>query len=419
MSSAYRLMWTNFLGAHYKLAPETPKPLIMFLTGVLPQWFNFFLAPVFMAVTAVSIFKIARYLGVSCLGSAFGVFFALFCNNQVLPYFFLSGFSFWPLVYLALIFLQFYLFLQKRFELVFILSFFASLVRPESWIITVIILIYLVAKKEKLKAIYFLPLAAPVLWMLVDRRIGGDLFLSQKITANYPVISAMEAVGFSDYWPKVLGEIFQEYSAILFIFGLLAFAADKIKDKRFKDSDILFLSAAAIFLFYWFAASAKSVVVMTRFFTWPILLITMYAVSLVENSFSRNKFFLWINIIYLTVTASFVFNDQIWEFTAIRARIYNLQKSALSETEHFLLANIADVRKANYLLVPARKAADFAFTLGEKDSHKIIYLREALTRKIDIDKSIAVYINLATRGFDELEKPAGPRVNAFWCNLFV
>lgn len=158
---------------------------------------------------------------------------------------------------------------------------------------------------------------------------------------------------------------------------------------------------------------------MTRFFTWPILLITMYAVSLVENSFSRNKFFLWINIIYLTVTASFVFNDQIWEFTAIRARIYNLQKSALSETEHFLLANIADVRKANYLLVPARKAADFAFTLGEKDSHKIIYLREALTRKIDIDKSIAVYINLATRGFDELEKPAGPRVNAFWCNLFV
>ena len=426
-------MWENFLGAHYKLAPETPKPLIMFLTGVLPQWFNFFLAPFLMAVTASSIFKIARHLKMSLLTAAFAVFFCLFCNNQVLPYFFLSGFSFWPLVYLALVFLQMLLFVKQRFSFAFILAFFASLVRPESWVITAIFLVYLLIRKEKLKPIYFLPLAAPVLWILADWRISGDFFLSQKITTSYPAISAMEAVSFSAYWPKILGEIFQEYSAILFIFGVSAFILAKVNpvranahdaiaskavsngvnSKRFKDHDILFVCAAAIFLFYWVAALGKSVVVMTRFFAWPVLMVTLYAASLVENSFRRNKIFIWINIIYLAATAFFTFNDQIWEFTGLRSRIYILQKSALKETEDFLLAHRDKVEEARYLIVPARKTADFAFMLGEKNSHKIIYLREALTRKIDIDKSIAVYVNLATRGFDLLETPAVHAITLF------
>jgi len=409
-------MWANFLGAHYKLAPETPKPLIMFLTGALPQWFNFFLAPFLMAVTASSVFKIARHLGVSTLAAAFAVFFCLFCNNQVLPYFFLSGFSFWPLIYLALVFLQMLLFIEKRFTFSFVLGFLAALVRPESWIIAVILLIYFLIRKEKLKPVYFLPLAAVPLWMLNDWRISGDFFISQKITTSYPFISAMEAVGFSAYWPKVLGEIFQEYSAILFIFGVAAFAVAKIKDKRFKGHDILFVCAAAIFLFYWVASAARSVVVMTRFFAWPVLMITLYASSLTENSFQGKKIFIWLNIAYLMATAFFTFNDQIWEFTAIRARIYTLQKSALKETEDFISAHRGKVEEARYVLVPARKAADFAFTLGEKNSHKIIYLREALTRKIDIDRSIAIYVNLATRGFDMLEVPKAHAVNLFGTN---
>ena len=416
MSAAYRLMWQNFLGAHYKLAPETPKPLIMLLTGVLPQWFNFFLAPFLMAVTASSIFKIARYLGMSLLAAGCAVFFCLFCNSQVLPYFFLSGFSFWPLAYLALVFLQMLLFLKKRYTSSFVLSFFAALVRPESWLIAVILPVYFIFKKEKLRPVYFLPFVAPFLWALIDWRISGDFFISQKITTSYPFISAMDAVGFSAYWPKVLGEIFQEYSAILIIFGLLAFTMNKIKSKQFKDCDILFVCAAAIFLFYWVAALGKSVVLMTRFFAWPVLMITLYASSLIENSFRRNRIFMWVNIIYLAATAFFVFNDQIWEFTALRARVYSLQKSALKETEDFISAHYDKVEQASYVLVPARKAADFAFTLGEKNSHKMIYLREALTRKIDIDKSIAIYVNLATRGFDILETPAVHAVNLFGTN---
>jgi len=407
MSSAYLVMWKNFFGAHYKIPIETPKPLIIFLTGIFPQWCNFFLAPLLITLLVAAIVRFLRLLGAGKRAVLTGVFFAIFCNSQVIPFYFTYGFSYWPIVYLPLVLWCIVFFFEGRYTASFVLLFFAALTRPEAWVFAPAMLVFLFLKKEKLKPLYFLPLCAPLIWMAVDYRIGGNFFLSDAITRRYAFVtqSFIKPTSFAMYWLWAVKILAVDFNAVILFLGVAGIFLHW-RDKgayRFKEALVL----TAIFLgicWHWLACLRGDFVIQARFLALPALFIALYAGILVDKVFTRErrlKPHVFLSFILVVVSAGGVTH---WDRAAFCNGMLNkANRKAVGEVQYFLNQSPDLIKARQAIIVPVRRGGDFSLMLGETVSRKLVFFREALAdKRAKVDNTIGIYLSGETSGFNEL-----------------
>jgi len=402
MSTAYLVMWKNLLGAHYKLPIETPKPLIILLTGIFPQWCNFFLTPLLITFLVFAIVRVLRYLGVSNSGVFAGVFFAIFCNSQVLPFYFTYGFSYWPIVYLPIILWAIVFFFEGRYAVAFTLIFFAALVRPEAWIIFVAILIYRFAKGEGIKAIYFLPIFAPLIWMLVDYRIGGTFFLSDTITRHYAVVTQnfIKPTPFKTYWFWVIKILTVDFNFIVFILGCAGIFLYFRRGRHCMKEKLLLAALFFGMCVHWLACLRGEFIIQQRFLALPALFMAIYAGRFVGERILKPQV-----LFYFLLLGAAAFSFINWDYAPFyNGLLHKTNEKAVGELRLFLKRNQDLIKNHQAVIVPVRNGGDFSLMLGEADSHKLIFFREALADKqVKVDNSIGIYMSGETMGFSQLQ----------------
>jgi hypothetical protein len=407
VSSAYLVMWRNLLGAHYKIPLETPKPFIILLTGIFPQWCNFFLTPLLITLLILAMVRFLRLLGGGKMAVFTGVLFYIFCNSQTIPFYFAYGFSYWPIIYLPLMLWCMVFFFENRYAASFILLFLAALTRPEAWAFAPMMLVYLLLKGEKLKSVYLLPLCAPFFWMAIDYRIGGNFFLSDTITRHYAVTtqSFIKPTSFKVYWLWVLKILIVDFNPIAFFLGVTGiFLRWREKCLRRAEEALLFAAIFAGILWYWLVSFRGDFVIQARFLALPALVIALYAGLLAGKVFTRERIFkpyVFLSFILLLVLTAGITR---WDYGGFYDGVLNnTNKKAVGELRQFLSRNPDLIKTRQAIIVPARKGGDFALMLGEANSHKLVFFREAIADKqIKIDNAIGLYISDETSGFDEL-----------------
>jgi hypothetical protein len=408
MSSAYLVMWKNFFGAHYKIPLETPKPLIILLTGIFPQWCNFFIAPLLMTLLIFAMIRFLRLLGAGKTAVLAAVLLFIFCNPQVIPFYFTYGFSYWPIVYLPILMWCAVFFFEGRYAAASVLLFFASLTRPEAWIFAVAILAYLLVKREKLKVVYFLPLCAPFIWMAVDYRIGGTFFLSGIITRHYAFVtqSFTKPTSFKTYWLWVFKILIIDFNAIAFFLGIVGiFLRGKNKGAYWAKEKLFLTAIFSGICCHWLVCLGGDFTIQARFLAFPALFIALYAGLLGDKAFTGGRVakpYVFLCFILLAISAIGIAH---WDRgTFYNGMFHKDNEKAVGEVRRFLSQNPDLIKARQAIVVPAREGGDFALMLGEAPSHKLVFFREALAdKRVKVDNAIGIYLRDETLGLSELK----------------
>lgn len=372
----YKVMWLNFIGADYQLPPEGPKPFFAFLNGGLPESVIYFLPALFSAVWAVVFMALSRKITGSYVHGIAALFLCVFGNREFITDFFLD--RYWPIIYIPLIFLQLLLFLDNKYTLAFLVNLISSLIRPESWLYTPVLLAYLFLKKEKLKPVYFISITAPLLWMFFDYRISGDFLFSYRSCAYYPLMSAVDATSAANYWPRVFEIIFAKYSPVLLGVGLLTILFRKLKKLYFEKENIILIYAVIPFLIYWLNSFKEDIIIWGRFFAFSVAVLIFYASLSVYSLFNKFRFYKYLNPVFLALAAAIFFNPNLTYFARgiILNNIRREVRQTLEDTAGFFRENPSLVDSSKRIIIPARHADYYALLFGEKNSHKMVYFRE-------------------------------------------
>ncbi|MBU0694201.1 MAG: hypothetical protein KKC11_05980 [Candidatus Omnitrophica bacterium] len=394
---SYRVTWFNFLGAHYKLPIDTPKPLIVFLNAIVPQTFGYLFPSLFSALWVLSFMGLTKKISGVYLNGFFASILCIFCNREVFCDFFLT--NYWPITYIPLLFFQILLFLKRRYAFCFCISLLTSLIRPESWFYTVFFIAYLYFKKEKIKPIYLLPFIAPVIWVLFDYRISGDFFFGYRITQSYYLVSASEfhSTSFLSYWSEVMKGMLSRYEPFLLALGIFAILVRKIKSHFLERIDILIILALFPFLAYWIFSLKEDIIVMNRFFSFSISVFILYATLLpcfLLKKFSYGKY---LNLIYLLLLVSLSFNGNDLRRAVLKRKANMVIRSTAEEIGVFLKDNLNEVSFSKTIIVPERETSYFSLMIGEQNSWKLVSFREIFSNVYTKDlEGLAIYIDYHT-----------------------
>jgi len=373
-TDGYKIMWLNFLGADYKLPLETPKPLIALLAGVLSHYYYFFIAFCLSLLGILLILFSQEFICFSING-LFAFLLYFFGNLEGLQYFF-SGY--WPVVYLPFLFLSYLLFIKKYYSFSFFFLFLTGLIRPESWFIELIFLGWLMARKEKIKIIYFLPLLSPLIWCVFDYKISGNPFFSYLITKRYALISGFAPVTFIKFFSYLFKSFFIHHNFLLILLGI-SLILTRVMILRKNEEILLFIIGITPILFYWIFTLKKEIIIYPRFFSFFILTIYIYICffpSFFLKKIKRKKMKSFLNILFLSTLFLISFDFKVFKKYIDKKVEKKKEFLELQEAVKFLKAYFAKEEMKEKVIISARKAGVFFLQLGPEFSHHTVYFRE-------------------------------------------
>ncbi|GEM_PF-1850546 len=291
----YGLMFRYFLSGNpppYFLE-ETPKPLVAFFYYFLPPQLIYLLLVFLASLGFVYFVKMTKLISSSFLPGILAYFYCLLLFEDA--YLNLVG-CYWLWLYIPLALIAFYYFFAKDFYQYSIYLTLSGLIRPDSWFLALIILIYARYKKFPKRPILLIPFLAPLLWLVFDARAFRNPFYSFIITARYPIITGLPVANFFQFFPTVIKDLSQMTDFWFLFFSLIgAFITlflyqKKLNRQRVAERDnyhLLFLIAFAPFLFYLLLSLRGGVLVMRRFFLLSLIFFAFYAFNLPNFFFPR------------------------------------------------------------------------------------------------------------------------------------
>jgi hypothetical protein len=391
----YKIMWLNYLGHHFKLPLETPKPLFAFLCGIVGHGA---LYPVICGLSAgvlALLMKISQKLGKPFwIGLvAFGLFMA--GNTIVLPEFVMS--AYYPMLYFFLALAAVYSFINKWSIATMFCLLGAGLVRPEAWLFPPVFILLTMFKKERGFSWWlFVPLLAPIVWALFDHRISGSLTYSRDMTNYYMQTLGVMPVSFKQYWPAACQNIMSVFNLPVHLFGLAGLAYFAVR-KQHAWHQLMVILTILPFLFFWILSIASPVLIQVRFFAFPMLIVCFYAV-LFLTELLRSKWILGVSCAALVCIGM---QNNVLANTAAMVRI----DKAIAGARVSTLETIKKMEKKADVILCGRSAGYYAYHLGEKASQKIFMFREAETRRNfeqGISTGVAIYIRDDIAGMDKV-----------------
>jgi len=409
MSAAYRLIWFDLFGAHYKLPLETPKPLMAFLCGVLPDQATYFISSLLMALWLTAMLALSRAMTGKYFYGGLAAVLCVFANTEILPAVFLAGYSSWTGLYIPLVFAQFLLLFREKYGACFFLNFLTSLIRPESWVFAVIFYAWLYWHKQA-RPVYLAAMLAPLAWMVFDWRLSGDPFFSYQVTRTYALVSELRPTAFFSYWKDVAAGVSFYYGPGLVLIGAAAFLLNVFKKGPADKTNIPGLCALSTFLGYWLVSLKGDLVMMNYFFSCPALILVFYA-SLLPALFSpvKTPHFRWY---YGVLIAAVFFEPVSFGLSAQAARLFKIRQAAVQETTQYLRDHIGAGRLIKRVIIPAPLHAYYSLALGPEVSQRLVSFREAASDSYagDLAGAAAVYVDLGGRTTAFLALPQDWRV---------
>lgn len=215
----YQLMWLNLLGAHYRLQLETPKPLMVVLSGLVGSGLAFYAVVCVMVGLAVA--ALVR-LGRSITGSYWPGLIA-----AVTVFVFRGGLMGWAFVggtepfHVALVLSALAALAGGRMRLATLIIFAACLLRPEAWPLAPIPLLWTLFAKRRFSPLSLLPFSAPLIWVVFDRAMTGDWLYSLHLTSYYRVASGISTAIGGGFWTGMPAEIIDVTGAVPLLVGLV------------------------------------------------------------------------------------------------------------------------------------------------------------------------------------------------------
>jgi hypothetical protein len=406
----YKIMWLNYLGHHFKLPLETPKPLFAFLCGIVGHGA---LYPVICGLSAgvlALLMKISQKLGKSFWAGL--VVFVLFVvgNTMVLPEFVMS--AYYPMLYFFLVLAAVYSFMNQWGLATMFCLLGAGLVRPEAWLFPPVFILLTMFKKERGFSWWlFVPLLAPVMWALFDHRISGSLTYSRDMTNYYSQTLGVMPVSFKQYWAVAGRNIVSVFNLPVHLFGLAGLAYFTVRKQR--DGHLVMAILAILpFIFFWLLSALSPVIIQVRFFAFPLLVCCFYAV-LFLTELSRSKWIVGVSCAALVCIGA---QSDVLANTAAMVRTDKAIAGARATT----LETIRKKEKVADVILCGRSAGYYAYHLGEKASQKIFMFREAESRRNfeqEISRGMAIYIRDDVAGMDKafsfLSRPGIYDANGF------
>lgn len=280
--AVYRLMWLNFVGHHYRMPIDTPKPLLVFRAGLFGETGYFVVGVLLFALLAVAFRRVAKAL--SGRGWPGLVAFALVFlgNRYVLPGPFLI--AYWPVVYYTLVAAAGWLFLEGRWNWAFAVVGVSGLVRPESWALAAAMLAIAAWRDAgRLRWAHALALAAAPLWMGFDWVLSGDPLYSFHTLQRYRAHLGASATPPGLYWSKVVSDATRMFHDGLLATGALGMVAGLVgaRTEREIRGHLYFLAVVLIpALGYWAASWVTDVILHIRFFSPALVVLYLYAALL-------------------------------------------------------------------------------------------------------------------------------------------
>ncbi|MBN2465305.1 hypothetical protein JXD38_06750 [candidate division WOR-3 bacterium] len=215
----YQLMWLNLLGAHYRLQLETPKPLMVVLSGLFGSGVVFYV--LICAMVGLAVAALVR-LGRTITGSYWPGLTA-----AATVFAFRGGLMRWAFVggtepfHVALVLSALVALAGGRLRLATFIVFAACLLRPEAWPLAPIPLLWIYLARRRFNLLSLLPFSAPLIWVVFDQAMTGDWLYSLHLTSYYRVASGISTKIGGGFWTGMPAEIIDVTGAVPLLVGLI------------------------------------------------------------------------------------------------------------------------------------------------------------------------------------------------------
>jgi hypothetical protein len=316
-------------------------------------------------------------------------FLYFFTSKEVLINFLLP--VSWGIFYIPLIWWSVTLLILRRYRPAAAIMFLSGLLRPESWLFGILMLVWFRLRRIPLRPVYWLAAFAPFIWMLFDWRITGNLFASALITKQYGALTGFPITTFTSFWPMLIMITPYLYNPPILLcgsIGLGTYVFQSIRRKHLSDYDIIFILSAATLIGYWLVTIGQNIVIFPRFLVFPYSAIYLFA-GLMPAFLSRRYILGYLLLALLFIAA------RPEKLLINAARKYgNAQSSAdaMREAGDFLEGYFKRRPSRGKILCEA--GADYlSLRFGEDFSRRIIFFRE-IGSAAEFDKTqvgLAIY----------------------------
>ena len=387
---AYRLMWLNLLGAHYRLPIETPKPLTVLLAGLLGS------GPAFYAVTCAMVglcVVLAMRMGKVITGSFWPglvTAVAVFVLRGECIYYILIGGT--EPVHIAFVLLALVALAGGRLRLAAFAVFAACLERPEAWALAPLPLLMALVSRRRFNPLMLLPFIAPLVWVAFDRAMTGDWLYSLHVTSYYRIASGVPAdAGTGSFWGDMLVQLSDVAGDVPLVVGLAGLgiwiwkhvhpgpvSEATSRERSVRPSGplitVISLALALPFAASWLASLSGHVLLMGRFQYPSAALLTLLAASAPFLLFS-GRAPRWSLSAMSAVVALSAFAPKAVAGSIRRARADEVQATAYEQIGD-TVKRLIESGKADVALVSALRLDYFARLLGPSNSWKLLSIRD-------------------------------------------
>jgi hypothetical protein len=233
---AYQLMWSNLLGAHYKLPIETPKPLSVLFAGLFGSGTAYYALT--CAMVGLCVAALVR-LGKTITGSLIPGLIA-----AVIAFAFRGGFAYLAFTggtepfHLAFVLLALVALADGRSRLAALVILAACLQRPEAWSLAPLPLLMAFVAGRRSDRLLLLPFLAPFIWLACDWAMTGDWLYSLHVTSYYRIASGVAiAPGTGSFGVDMLVELADLVGVSTVVVGLAGLAVWQWRQDRLPDAN--------------------------------------------------------------------------------------------------------------------------------------------------------------------------------------
>ena len=360
----YRNMFYYFIKGEPPLyfLNETPKPLIAFLFYILPSFAGYFLISLLISFGFYYFLKISEIFTNSYLTGILAFFYPFLVfedswDNLLKVY--------WVWVYIPLMIIAIYYFLKKNYLKYGILNFLAGLIRPDSWFLAFLFLLFSLRKKRKRKFLLFLPFLAPFLWSFFDWRAFGNPSYSYVVTARYHLVTGILPVKPEKYFLTVFKDINNQTGWLFLFLSFLSLLIIILKNKKiFEKHLVLLIIILTPFVFYFLLSFRGGVLPMRRFYLLSLIFLSFFLFQIFEQ-FLKSKIFL-ISMKFLLFFLLFLSNFSINKLNEIKQNLKDEENKMVAILSSLpILKRYLNEIKPQYLIVPFRRKSVFEYYLPE------------------------------------------------------
>jgi hypothetical protein len=397
-----------FTTGHYQKLIETPKPLwnVFWLLSDFPNRL-YFLVCILIAGVFLMFQLVSRKLTGSIIYGVLAFLITVFGFRDV---FVLFSSGNWTVPYMLLVLIFLWALLSERWGWAVVTVGLSGLIRPESWLLALFLLVYLAHKHAPLRWYHLLPLLAPLLWAYYDYRVSGDWLFSFKSTAAYAVLTGVPGTDFLTFWPRLIPDIADSTGIVVLLFALagilfriLSIARKTRQGKaRAVLTDPLLVVTLLPLLAAWLMSVQGNLIIMRRFFYLSIGLLALYATIMPFELFrtrpvTNRGLLIGVIVLPLLLIAAVRSRDNTREGLR-NVKVSEAKMAAIVELCGELLKPEADLGSYKYIFIPFRRYAQFTAFTNDSIARKFISYREV---------SLAVTSTQYAMLGEALEPPSG------------